>query len=140
MFSARVDSLFIKVRCVKTVSGLIETSLLVPAHKKLRYKIDYINETYPDTVTPAQAEKMMLIKDTYRGYELLISTARQLQKRSAMQLEQVSRLSAEISKGKDENMHQYLTFESQCTDTLNRVLDELIKRSVDLGCKAQNIN
>ena len=140
MISAKADSLFIKVRCVKTVSELIETTLLVPAQKKLQFKIEYINETYPDTITKTQAEKIVRIKDIYDGYESLIAVTKQLQKESVLQLEQVTKLNSEIDKGKDENMLQYLTFESKCADTLNKVLDNIIKRSIDLGCKSQNIN
>jgi hypothetical protein len=140
MILAKADSLFIKVRCVKTVSELIETTLLVPTQKKLQFKIEYINETYPDTITKTQAERIVRIKDIYDGYESLIAVTKQLQKESVLQLEQVTKLNSEIGKGKDENMLQYLTFESKCADTLNKVLDNIIKRSIDLGCKSQNIN
>src|ERR1035437_9783728 len=103
MISAKADSLYIRVRCVKTVSELIENTLLIPAQKKLQYKIDYINETYPDTITKTQAEKIIQIKDVYQSYEGLIFTTKQLQKQSAMQLSQVSKLNAEIGKGNEEN-------------------------------------
>lgn len=140
MISDKADSLYIRVRCVKTVSELIENTLLIPAQKKLQYKIDYINETYPDTITKTQAEKIILIKDVYQRYNTLILTTKQLQKQSSIQLLQVSKLNVEIDNGKEENMLQYLTFEGKCADTLNTVLDALIKKSIELGCKAQSFN
>ena len=114
--------------------------MLVPAQKKLQYKMDYINETYPDTITRSQAEKLIVIKESYAGYNSLILTARALQKQSAAQLLQISKLNNEISKGKEENMIQYITFENKCADTLNAVLDTLVKRSIELGCKMQSLN
>ena len=140
IISAKADSLFIRVRCVKTVSELIETTLLVPAQKKLQYRIEYINETYPDTITKKQAEKIMCIRDIFQNCESLIVITRQLKKQSIAQLEQIKKLNAEIISGKDENMLQYLTFENKCADTLNRVLDTLIKKTVELGCRSQNLN
>ena len=140
MILAKADSLYIRVRCVKTVSELIENTLLVPAQKKLQYKIDYINETYPDTITKTQAEKIMQIKEVFQDYNALILTTKEVQKQSATQLLQVSKLNGEIAKGKEENTLQYLTFENKCADTLNIVLDALIKKSIELGCKTQTFN
>ena len=140
MIAAKSDSLFIRVRCLKTVSELIESTLLIPSQKKLQYKMDYINETYPDTITKAQAEKIMQIKDVYLNYNDLIVTTKELQKQSALQLEQVSKLNAEIGKINEENILQYLTFENKCADSLNVVLDALIKKSIELGCKTQSFN
>lgn len=137
---SKADSLFIKVRCIKTVTELIEKSLLLPAQKKLQYKIDYINETWPDTLSPAQAQKILMIKDTWQNYQMLISAMQQLQKQSGLQLEQVNKLSADIGKGRGQNMLQYLTFEGRCADTLNSALDTLIKKAIQLGCISQNIN
>ena len=102
--------------------------------------MDYINETYPDTITKAQAEKIMQIKDVYLNYNDLIVTTKELQKQSALQLEQVSKLNAEIGKINEENILQYLTFENKCADSLNVVLDALIKKSIELGCKTQSFN
>lgn len=140
MISAKADSLLIRVQCVKTVSELIEKSMIVPAIKKLEYKIDYINETYPDTITKAQAEKIVRIKNACRDYEVLLKTIKALQVQSHTQLLQVNRLNSEIKNGKDENMLQYLTFENKCADTLNSVLDAVIKKSIDLGCYSKNLN
>ncbi len=140
MILTKADSLYIRVRCVKTVSELIENTLLIPAHKKMQYKIDYINETYPDTITKTQAEKLIQIKNTEQNYNSLILTTKELQKQSALQLTQVTKLNAEIARGKDENMLQYLTFEIKCADTLNSVLDNIIKKSIELSCKSQTFN
>lgn len=140
MITAKADSLFIRVRCMKTVSELIEGNLLIPTQKKLQYKIDYINETYPDTISKMQAEKLIQIKDAEQNYDSLILTTKELQKQSAIQLEQVIKLNSEIGKGKNENILQYLTFESKCADSLNLVLDLIIKRSIELSCKSQTFN
>lgn len=140
LVSMKADSLLVRVQCVKTVSGLIEKTLLVPSIKKLEYKIEYINETYPDTITRAQAEKIVRIKNAYADYETLLKTTRALQQQSAMQLLQVNKLNGEIKSGKDENMLQYLTFEGKCADTLNSILDAVVKKSIDLGCYSKNLN
>ncbi|MGZ3903058.1 MAG: hypothetical protein ACXVC6_05155 [Bacteroidia bacterium] len=140
LISMKADSLLIRVQCVKTVSELIEKTLLVPTIKKLEYKMDYINETYPDTITKAQAEKILRIKNAYADYESLLKITRALQQQSATQLLQVSKLNGEIKDGKDENMIQYLTFEGKCADTLNGILDAVVKKSIDLGCYSKNLN
>jgi len=140
MILAKSDSLFIRVRCVKTVSELIENTLLIPMQKKLQYKIDYIIETYPDTITKTQAEKIIQIKNVHDSYDGLILTSKELQKRSALQLLQVKKLNSEIGRGKDENTLQYLTFENKCADSLNIVLNALIKKSIELSCKSQSFN
>ena len=108
----KADSLLIKVQCVKTVSELIEKTLLLPSLKKLQYKIEYINETYPDTITKLQAEKIVRIKNTCLDYEALLKTTHALQRQSTTQLLQVNKLTGEIKDGK-ENMLQYLTFEGK---------------------------
>ena len=136
----KADSLFIRVRCVKTVSELIEKTLLLPSQKKMQFKMEYINETYPDTITKTQAEKIMLVKNLYQNYEVLIGITKQIQKQSVLQLQQISKLNSEINKGGDENLLQYLTFENKCADTLSGALDALIKKSIELGCKSQNVN
>ena len=140
MITAKADSLFIRVRCVKTVSELIENTLLVPAQKKLQYKIDYINETYPDTITKVQAQKIISIKSVFLSYNELIGITKELQKQSSTQLLQVSKLRAEIGKEKEENVLQYLTFENKCADTLTSALDVLVKKAIELGCKSQSFN
>jgi hypothetical protein len=140
IISVKADSLFIRVRCVKTVCELIETTLLLPTQKKLQNKMEYISETYPDTISNAQAKKILRIKDISESYDALILVSRQLQKQAVLQLEQVSKLNTEIAKGKNENIMQYLTFENKCADTLNTVLDALVKKSIELGCKSQGVN
>ncbi|MGZ3862016.1 MAG: hypothetical protein ACXVPN_06795 [Bacteroidia bacterium] len=138
--SMKADSLLIRVQCVKTVSELIEKTMLIPSIKKLEYKMEYINETYPDTITRPQAEKIIRLKNACRDYESLLKTTRSLQQQSQIQLLQVNKLNGEIKSGKDENMLQYLTFEGKCADTLNIVLDAVIKKSIDLGCYSKNLD
>jgi len=134
----RADSLYISVRCVSTVTALIADNFLVPGQKKVKYKMEYINETWPDTITPSQARKLIDLKDLDTGFEKLVQVTKGLRERSATQLEQLKKLNYEINSGisgKDDLL-QYLTFESKCADTLNRVLDTLVKRSVELSCKS----
>jgi len=138
---AKADSLFINVRCVSTVTGLITTNYLLPGQKKVAYKMEYIRETWPDTITRAQATKLTSLQDVSNGYEKLLATSKGLQLQSAQQLEQLKKLNGEINTGAlgKEDLRQYLTFESKCADTLNRVLDTLVKRAIELSCKSQSL-
>ncbi len=137
----RADSLFISVRCVRTVTGLITDNFLLPGQKRTRYKMDYINETWPDTITPVHARKIASLQDIDKGFDDLVGISKGLQERSAHQLEQLKKLNDEINTGisSNEDLLQYLTFERKCADTLNRVLDTLVKRSIELSCKSQSL-
>lgn len=137
----RADSLYISVRCVRTVTGLITDNFLLPGQKRTRYKMDYINETWPDTITPVQARKIKGLQDIDKGFDHLVDISKGLQDRSARQLEQLKKLNDEIDSGlaSNEDLLQYLTFERKCADTLNRVLDTLVKRSIELSCKSQSL-
>jgi hypothetical protein len=137
---ARADSLYIRVRCIQTLSGSVEQVLLAPSLKKLTYRIEYINETYPDTISKADAEKLVQLKSMYEHYTRLIGTSRELQQRSALQLLQVSKLGAELAQRRSENMDECINYENRCADTLHAVLDSLIKRSVEMGCKIRQFN
>lgn len=137
---ARADSLYIRVRCIQTLSGSIEHVLLAPSLKKLAYRIEYINETYPDTISKSEAEKLMQIKSMHEYFSRLAETSRELQQRSALQLVQVSKLHAEIARRKNEDMDHYINYENKCADTLHAVLDSLIRRSVEMGCRIRQFN
>ncbi len=139
--AAKADSLFISVRCVKTVTQLITNNFLLPGQKKTQYKMEYINETWPDTITQTQANKLISLKNLHLGYEKLVTISNGLQTQSIQQLEQLKKLNEEINSGSsgNENLLQYLTFESKCADTLNKVLDTLVKKSIELSCKNQSL-
>jgi hypothetical protein len=138
--AARADSLFISVRCVRTVTSLISDNFLVPGQKKAQYRIEYINETWPDTITSAQALKLVNLKTLGLGFDKLVSATRSLQSLSEKQLEQLKKLNHEINNGaiSNEDLLQSITFEGRCADTLNRVLDTLVKKSIELSCKSQS--
>jgi hypothetical protein len=138
---AKADSLFISVRCVKTVTQLITANFLLPGQKKTQYKMEYINETWPDTITKTQANRLISLETLSRGYQKLVDISSGLQVQSVRQLEQLKKLNDEINSGAsgNENLMQYLTFESKCADTLNRVLDTLVKKSIELSCKNQSL-
>lgn len=102
--------------------------------------MDYMNETYPDTITRQQAEKMIVLKETTGDYELLLQTLKDLQKRSDLQLTQVTKLNAGVSRIKEEELMQYISFENKCADTLNTALNVIIKKTIELACKSQSLN
>ena len=139
--ASKADSLLISVGCVKTVTQLITTNFLLPGQKKTQYKMEYIKETWPDTITKVQANRLLALENLGRGYEKLVSISSGLQVQSIQQLEQLKKLNDEINSGAsgNENLVQYLTFESKCADTLNRVLDTLVKKSIELSCKNQSL-
>lgn len=139
--AAKADSLFISIRCVKTVTQLITSNFLLPGQKKTQYKMEYINETWPDTITQSQANRLIALENLSKGYEKLVGISSGLQAQSIQQLEQLKKLNDEINSGSsgNENLLQYLTFESKCADTLNRVLDTLVKKSIELSCKNQSL-
>jgi hypothetical protein len=138
--AARADSLFISVRCVRTVTSLIADNFLVPGQKKAQYRIEYINETWPDTITRAQALKLVNLKNLGLGFDKLVGTTRNLQSLSEKQLQQLKKLDHEIHNGviSNEDLLRSITFEAKCADTLNRVLDTLVKKSIELSCKSQS--
>lgn len=138
---AKADSLLINVRCITTVTGLINNNFLLPGQKRTQYKIEYIQETWPDTITPVQAGKLITLKELTQGFDHLLAISKGLQTRSVQQLEQLKKLNQTIISGalSSENTLQYLNFESKCADTLNRVLDTLVKRSIDLSCRSQSL-
>lgn len=137
----RIDSLCINLRCVSTSASQIARDYLLPGQKKAGFKMEYIKETWPDTITRAQAQRLALIQDMNLGYEKLLVISKDLQQQSVRQLEQLKKLNDEINAGRlnEENIAQYLTFESKCADTLNKVLDTLVKRSIELSCKSQSL-
>lgn len=139
--AASADSLYISVRSVSTVSGLIDNNFLLPGQKRTQYKLEYISETWPDTITPAQANKLVSLTSLSENYNHLLSLNRSLHEKSLRQLEQLKKLNQAINSGvlDPENTLQYLNFESKCADTLNRVLDTLVKRSIDLSCKSLSL-
>ena len=124
---------------MKTVTKLISDNFLLPGLKKVQYKMEYINETWPDTITTAQAEKLIILKNTGIGFEELVSMSKELENQSGKQLEQLKKLNGEINSGSltNDNLMQYLTFESTCADSLNMALDTLVKKSIMLSCKSQ---
>jgi len=137
----KADSLDINLRCMKTVTKLISDNFLLPGYKKVQYKIEYISETWPDTITTTQAAKITNLKNMGTGFEELVNISKELQLQSTVQLEQLKKLNNQINSGavNSEQALQYLTFESKCADTLNRVLDTLVKKSIMLSCKSQSI-
>lgn len=138
---ARTDSLFINAKSVHTVTTLINHNFLSPGHKKTQYKIEYINETWPDTISRVQANKLLALKDLHAGFEKALSISQSLQQRSLLQLQQLNKLNQQINSGAltEESLYQYLTFEIKCADSLNRALDTLVKRSIELSCKSQSL-
>lgn len=139
--AARADSLFISVRCVKTVTTLISDNFLVPGQKKAQFRIEYINETWPDTITPVQALKLVNLKNLGVGFAELCGTSKNLQALSEKQLAQLKKLNNEINSGNLSNtdLLQSITFEARCADTLKSALDTLVKRSIELSCRSQSL-
>lgn len=137
----RADSLFMNLRCVNSVVKLIHTNYLVPGEKKVRYKLEYIDETWPDTITGQQANKLINLKKLGADYEQLGLLCKKMEQQSAMQLEQLKKLNAEIISGRQnaDNLLQYLTFESRSADTLQLMLDSLVKKSIELNCKSYSL-
>jgi allophanate hydrolase subunit 1 len=126
---------------VSASAGQLTRDYLLPGRKKTEFKMEYIREAWPDTITSAQAQRLALIQDMSQGYEKLLAISKDLQEQSGRQLEQLKKLNDEINAGRlgEENLVQYLTFESKCADTLSKVLDTLVKRSIELSCKSQSL-
>lgn len=136
----RIDSLFVKLRCTHTLTQLIQNNYILSGQKKVRYKMEYIRETWPDTITRAQAAKIIYLKDLGIGYEELANMSRSLGEQANLQLEQLKKLNTAIATGADaDSLRQYLNFESKCADTLSMALDTLVKRSIELSCKSQSL-